>query len=249
MKELAKGFQRIIQSKSNADTKNWFENYLKGSIKYRGVKTPEVRKELKLFVKEHELLDCSTKKQLSFCMELFASKFAEDKFAAIIFLQDYMVGMVPPHDILDFSEKLFKKKLLFDWSTTDWFCVRVLDKLVVSSNLQVAKRIAGWRKSDYLWQRRASVVPFRGSTKDEKRVRLALGTAKFLVKEEERFIQTGIGWVLSDLSKVNPGVVNEFFLKYMESINLEIFMRHTKYLKNRKQLIERKKNLLENKNY
>lgn len=48
-----------LNQSSSAETKKWFENYLKGVIKYRGVKTPEVTKIVSRWAKEHKILDLS----------------------------------------------------------------------------------------------------------------------------------------------------------------------------------------------
>lgn len=37
-----------LEQNSNLKTKQWFDNYLKGAIEYRGVKTPQVIKLVKV---------------------------------------------------------------------------------------------------------------------------------------------------------------------------------------------------------
>lgn len=60
-----------------------------------------------------------------------------------------------------------------------------------------------------------------------------------LVREDQRFIQTAIGWLMSDMSKVFPDVAQSFFEEHLKYIHKEVILRHTKYLKGRNRLIKR----------
>ena len=55
-------------------------------------------------------------------------------------------------------------------------------------------------------------------------------TIATLVEERERFIQTGIGWVVSDLSKVHPEIAGALVERHFDDLSAEVIRRHTKYL-------------------
>ena len=84
-------------------------------------------------------------------------------------------------------------------------------------------------------------MAFRGSVLDDDYTKLIFDTAKLFVKEDERFIQAAVGWVMSDMSKVKGRPVSKFFKDHVKGIDMEFFTRHTKYLKDRDRFIDLKK--------
>ena len=62
-----------------------------------------------------------------------------------------------------------------------------------------------------------------------------------LVNEKERFIQTGIGWVISDLSKSFPGLAEAMVDRHFDDLSTEVIRRHTKRLPKHRTYGERKR--------
>ncbi|MEL6157853.1 MAG: DNA alkylation repair protein [Cyanobacteria bacterium J06627_32] len=227
---LIKALTVQIESVADAKTKQWFDNYLKGAIEYRGVKTPMVTKLVSSWTKEHNLTQYSIEEQLALCELLIQSRFAEDKFAGTIYLQKFLLKIFPWQQLVSFSADLFEAGYFFDWSTTDWFCVRVLDPTIIQHGLAAASAIAAWRNSENLWQRRSAVVSFRHAAKDSQYHSVIEQIIEDLVTEDQRFIQTGIGWVLADMSKSYPTRAEALFRKYLSQLSREVIDRHTKHL-------------------
>jgi 3-methyladenine DNA glycosylase AlkD len=223
-----------MQKVANNKTKQWFENYLKNAISYRGVKTPKVIELTKKWYKENNLSNLSVDQSFRICEELIQSPFAEDKFAGAIYIQTYLIKKVDANKILDFSYKMFKKGHFYDWSTTDWYTVRVLGPLIEKSDFNTAKKLCEWKRSKDLWQRRSSIVALRNVAFDKKYHSLISKHISGLVRQEERFIQTGIGWLISDLSKDHPSFAEEIIEKNFKFLSMEVIDRHTKYLKKHK---------------
>jgi len=245
-KKLIQNLQKRISDSSDEKTRSWFNNYLKGSIEYRGLKTPEVRKLLLEWSHQYEVNALTKKKQYEIVLGLFSSQYAEDKFAGILYLQEFLLkgSYAESSEIIHLVDQAFKKEYFFDWSTTDWLCVRVLDPIVLNSSRAEAEKISSWRESKNLWQRRTSIVSFRGAAKKGVYWRIIKETIGILILEEERFIQTGIGWLIADLSKVNPNRASKVVEKHIENMSLEIVQRHTKHLPNHSQYLIRKKSQL-----
>jgi len=225
-----------ISQAADEKTKQWFDNYLKGAIEYRGLKTPAVTKLVASWRKEYKLKDYSLEEQLTLCEALIRSRFAEDKFAGIIYIQKYLSSELEWQQLVSFCSGLFEQGYFFDWSTTDWLCVRVLDPAIVKHGLEMGSAIALWRNSQALWQRRASIVSFRHATKDSQYHSLIRQIIKDLVEEDQRFIQTGIGWVLADLSKPFPDEAEALFRQYLPQLSREVIDRHAKHLEAHKEL-------------
>lgn len=222
--------QGRLDAVADAGTKEWFENYLKHAIGYRGVKTPVVAQIVGEWRRERGLGRLPDGEQLAIARSLIEERLAEDKFAGILYMQKHLVRRVEPDRILGVAEELFAGGAFFDWSTSDWFSVRVLGPVVRRGGMEVAERIAGWRLAGNLWQRRAAIVPFRAVVRDEAYHALIGETIAALVGESERFIQTGIGWVVSDLSKSHPDVAAALVERHFDELSAEVVRRHTRYL-------------------
>ena len=228
--ELIADLQLRLDAASNPGTKAWFENYLKHAIAYRGVKTPAVARIVADWRHERELGRLADDDQLALVASLIRQDHAEDKFAGTLYIQKHLLRRVDPEAILDTAEDLFAARAFFDWSTCDWLSVRVLGPLVVLHGETVAERIAGWHAAADLWQRRSSIVPFRSVVRDEAFHPLIQATVAAMAGERERFIQTGIGWVISDLSKAHPNTAAALVERHFDDLSAEVIRRHTKHL-------------------
>ncbi len=78
-----------------------------------------------------------------------------------------------------------------------------------------AEAIAGWRTAATLWQRRAAAASFVNLAPQGERFfdgfpDLLLTVCAANVADPARFSQTSVGWLLRELSKADPGRVQEF---------------------------------------
>lgn len=230
-----------MKEHSDPKTKEWFEEYLKGAIQYRGVKTPKVFLLLKNWHKSLRLDNLDPHDQLEIATNLIRQKFAEDKFAGIIYIQNFLIDEIELDVLVAEFEKLFDELCFFDWSTTDWFNVRVLSPLINLHGRKAIKRIVPWHKSDNIWQRRSSIVALRPCVKQPELVPILEKQIQRLVTSSERFIQTGIGWVIADLAKSNPQEAARIVENCLDDLSMEVVRRHTKNLAKHKLYIKEKK--------
>lgn len=239
MRAPIKALQHRLRACAEQATKQWFENYLKGAIRYYGVKTPQVKRLTLQWYKEFALGELPAKEQVMLCKELMRQPHAEEKFAAIFYLQ-HLSKHLSSVVVLDTSEWFFAQQCIFDWSTADWFTVRILAPLVKQE--QYARmRISGWVEAENLWQRRASIVALRALVGQAEHSDLIAITIAKLVGERARFIQTGIGWTLSDLAKHFPQRAAAIVERHFASLAREVIDRHTKYLPQHQQYRARKR--------
>ena len=241
MRRVVTDLEKRLDAAADPDTKAWFERYLKHAIAYRGVKTPVVSRIVAAWRADHELALLTPEGQLGIARKLIEASFAEDKFAGIIYMQKHLVRRLRPARLLDVAEELFEGGAFFDWSTSDWFSVRVLGPLIRRGGYGTAERVAGWRTAGDLWQRRAAIVPLRAVVRDAGYHPLIEKTAAVLVREGERFIQTGIGWVLSDMSKSHPVVAAALVERHFDELSAEVIRRHTRHMPDHEGYRERKR--------
>jgi len=222
--------QDRLEEAADPAVKEWFERYLKYAVQYRGVKTPQVSRIVANWRSAHRLAELPVDRQLALAGSLITETHAEDKFAGIIYIQKFLLRSVSAGDILNTAEELFRAEAFGDWSTTDWFCVRVLGPTLVRHGIDTGRRIAGWHQASGLWHRRASIVPFRSVVCEDEFHPLIQRTIAALVQEDERFVQTGVGWVISDLSKVKADLAATIVERHFDDLLAEVVRRHTKYL-------------------
>jgi 3-methyladenine DNA glycosylase AlkD len=194
--------------------KAWWEQYLKHRIEFYGVPMAEIRAAVRAWaepVGEPELRRAAA-------LQLLEQPIAEEKLAGILVLQELLLpfgGLDGARDLPLIAQR-FDSGSIADWNTTDWLCVRVLGPLIELEGRPTAEQIAGWVDAPSLWRRRSAAVafvPLAGRPPTDLGFEvgdLVLGVCTTLAPDPERFIQTGIGWVLRDLSDVDADAVYTF---------------------------------------
>ena len=220
--------QQRIESQARPETKAWWESYLKHAIPFRGVPMAGIRAALHAWLRDETLHDAAPEQQLDLALSLIRERYAEDKLAGILMLQEIVLpagGIHWERDLPRFAA-LFGEGAIYDWNTCDWFCVRVLGPLAEREGEACARAIAAWRSADNLWQRRASGVAFvnlarKGDAFFPGFVEMVLEICAATVQSPERFAQTGTGWVLRELSRAEPERVADFVARHVERMSGE----------------------------
>lgn len=240
MKETAI-LQAMFDAAADSATKKWFENYLKHAVICRGLKTPRVIECIKTWRTEHRIFEWPPEKQLDLAAYLIRGTYAEDKFAGIVLIQLHLLKALPFKILADCIENLFEEGCFYDWSTTDWMNVRVLSPLIDLHGFLAIGRFSSWVSSANLWQRRSSIVSLRACVRSPDYLHVIDSVIESLSSSDERFIQTGIGWVISDLSKQYPKEAEALVERYFDRLSSEVIRRHTRFLPHHKEYIRRKK--------
>jgi 3-methyladenine DNA glycosylase AlkD len=212
--------------------------YLRGTASFRGVKMGDVRKAVHAWFEEEQLGEyLSAGQQKDLALMLLEEDYSEDKLAGVLFLQEILL----PEGALDWRSDLPRFARLFDggyirdWSTCDWFCVKVLGPLVEQQGEPCARAILEWREADSVWQRRASVIAFanlasKGDQNFPGFTEMVLDNCSHLLGSQERFAQTGVGWILREISRSDQGSVVEFVQANLDRFSREALKNATKYL-------------------
>lgn len=238
---MVSDLQMRLDAVADAARKAWFESYLQHVIGYRGVPMPDVVRTVSSWRKECGIDGLAEADQLSVAVSLIGCALAEDKFAGMVYIQKYLMRRVSAAQILEAAESLFAAGAFCNWATSDGFSMRVLGLLIRREGSGVAERIAGWHTAADLWQRRSSIVPFRAVVNDPSYHPLISTVIAALVKERERFIQTGIGWVVSDMAKVHPDTAGALVTRHLDELSTEVIRRHTRHLPDHGKLREMKR--------
>ena len=220
--------QNSMQEISSQKKKLWWERYMKNVISFRGVGIPEIRKLQKSWYLTY-LNELPYEEQIEIAVEFFRCEKAEDKLAGVLLFQNYLFDKMPVAYMLDQYRILFDENLIYDWNICDWFCVRVLNPTIKKYDEEAIEIISSWRNEEYLWKARASVVAFVGSTNHDKYYKSIGENCLSLIKREERFAKTSVGWILHDIYKENESFVYDFIDENLIHFSKESLKNATKH--------------------
>ncbi len=169
---------------------------------------------------------------------LIEEEHTEDKLAGVLLLQEILLlaGALDWRFDLPRFAGLFDRGYIRDWNVCDWFCVKVLGPLVERQGEACARAISEWGEANNsVWQRRASVVAFANLAKKGERnfpdfTKMVLENCDHLLESQERFVQTGVGWVLRELARPEEDRVFEFVAANLERFSREALKNAIKYL-------------------
>lgn len=230
MNDSANEIIKAISAKQNADKALWLENYVKHGIKSFGVGIPEIREIIKQTERDTELNKSSIKIQIEFLNDLMKNDYTEPKLAAILFIQLYWKSK-NAEAILDISSYWLDNQWITDWNVCDWLSVRLLTPALDKETEMAISVFGDWNKSPNLWKARASLVPFAQSKNIERHFETIQQFSAELIKREERFCKTAVGWVLREYSKIDNKFVKDFLEQNRDWTTKEVIKNATKYIR------------------
>jgi 3-methyladenine DNA glycosylase AlkD len=238
LEDLIDSLQMRLNARATAVTRQWWTKYLKGAASFRGVKMGDIRAAAHAWFKEEQLGEhLSVGQQKDLALTLLEEDYTEDKLAGILFLQEILLpaGALDWRSDLPRFARLFQEGYIRDWNVCDWLCVKMLGPLVEQQGEVCARGISEWREADSVWQRRASVVGFANLAKKGDRnfpgfTEMVLDNCSHLLGSQERFAQTGVGWVLRELSRSDESRVIGFVEANLDRFSREGLKNATKYL-------------------
>lgn len=230
MNSFSKNILNRLKSVRNADKAAWLENYVKHEIRSLGVGIPEIREIVKNTENDFLLTQESIPVQIQVLNELMKDEYTESKLASIIYLQLYWKE-AESQVILELISEWFENKWINDWNVCDWLCVRLISPLVDKDPDNTIRELSKWNSDKYLWKARASLVPFAECKSSSRHGKTILSFSELLIKREERFCKTAVGWVMRQFSKADSEFVTGFLEKHKNWLTKEVINNATKYLK------------------
>ena len=220
-----------LQCQANKATKAWWENYVKGSAPFMGVKMPAIRTVLHQWYREHVDGIFDYPAQIELALSLFDESHTEEKLAGTLFLQEILLpaGALDCKRNVDRFAVLFADGKIYDWNTCDWFCVKVLGPLIREQGMDCANCISRWCDAENVWQARASLVPFVKVADNNVYYPSIERTCAVLIRREERFAKTAVGWILRDVSKHDRAFVRRVLEESIEHFSSESLRNATKH--------------------
>ena len=223
--------QSLLRENADPKTRDWWEGYVKGGAPFIGVKMADIRSRLHQWHTESVGDNLDADGQLDLALALFHERYTEEKLAGTLFLQEILLpteAIQCQRDVDRFAD-LFATGAIYDWNVCDWFCVKVLGPLIQKEGEPCAKCISAWRSAENLWQARASLVAFVKVAENRAYYTMVRESCQVLIRREERFAKTAVGWILRDISKHDEPFVRGVIEENIEYFSVESLRNATKY--------------------
>ena len=227
--KLIKDHLTALDNVADEKSKLWWEKYMKDVIAFRGVGIPKNRELLSMWRVNNGISNLPFEEQFEIALTFFKEPYAEDKLAGILYLQEYLYNKLPWELQVTRFESIYDDALIYDWNVCDWFCIRVLGPMIQKNGERCASHIGAWKDAPYLWQARSSLVPFVNLVSTNTYYPLITDISATLIRREERFAKTAVGWILRDISKHDVQFVFEFLDRYLADFTTETINNALKY--------------------
>lgn len=199
--------------------------YLKIDLEFLGVAAKPLREVARSFLVRHSDLDRI--RLLELVNRLWEQPVFELK-AVVVALLERRVKELQPGD-LELVENLLRRS--HTWALVDWLSTKIAAPLVARDPDNAQSLLRRWSTDDDFWVRRASMLAqlpaLRGGGGDFE---LFASFAAGMLEEKEFFIRKAIGWVLRDVSKKRPQLVNGFLKRHIREVSGLTFREGSKYL-------------------
>jgi 3-methyladenine DNA glycosylase AlkD len=236
MNQYAETLVEELQVRSLPEKADWWNSYMKGEIRFIGTSIPEIREVLKEKNRIEGLDQLPMNQQVSLVNGLMRSELAEHKLAAILYMQLFWLGRQKNTFLMSLISDWFTDRYIHDWNTSDWLCVKVLTPLIDSGDEQVIWTLKKWNRDPYLWKARASLVPFARAKSMATHSKIIRSFSDILIRREERFAKTSVGWVMREYSKLDVDFVLDFLSRHVKHTTGEVKRNALKY--HRQKLME-----------
>jgi 3-methyladenine DNA glycosylase AlkD len=219
--------QQGLDVLATASARLFWEKYLKGAALFRGVPMAGVRRAAHAWWRGEGFPGRPIRDQKRIALQLFDEPQTEDRLAGVLILSEILLPRLTAADLPSFA-LLFERGRIADWNLCDWFCVKVLGRMVERADdpAGVAKAISAWRNARTLWQRRASCVAFVNLAPGGERIvpglpAMIAENCAALVRDPARFAQTGVGWVMRELSLHDTVLASRFAEEHIDELSPE----------------------------
>ncbi|NHI90023.1 MAG: DNA alkylation repair protein [Candidatus Thorarchaeota archaeon] len=218
---------RELQRLSKSERKQKIAEYLKtSSLDFMGVELPDIHRTVKNSIKGLKLEDLPR-----FMEELWSKRIFEVRLAAIDVLKVYA-----KKGSLEVAMKLADKWVGEGdtWGIIDPLCSPTIGSMILRDP-NIETTLKSWQTSENFWRRRASVLPFlylalKTQYVPEFNNRILRAVTPH-ISDEEFFVAKSAGWVLRELSKRDPKIVEEYFKENRKKMSKLVIREGSKKLK------------------
>ncbi|MFB3916695.1 MAG: DNA alkylation repair protein [Terriglobales bacterium] len=196
---IAAHVRRLLRDGGSAPHSEEVQRFFKEEIKSRGWYTAELRK-VAVRVRRAILNNAGFDFLLAVADRLFRGRVLEEKVFAVYLLEK---------SIEQFGVREFK--LLESWldRASSWAdhdaLVYFLISPMIAAEPKRFSQVFRWAKSPDRWHRRAACVGLIRAARRHIMMEDIVRLSNFLLRDEDDMVQKGLGWLLRETVKANPG--------------------------------------------
>ena len=181
---------------------------MKHKVKCMGLKAP-ITKGIFKEIWKSDIKSLTLSQQLSLSMECYSSEFMEYKSIGCDILVKIHKQLTD--DFLNNEAINILKNHCNEWATCDALSSKVIRHIIDKDKTnKYALIIKTWKDSDCIWIQRSSCVSFVCLARHGMYNDIIIEICSKCIKNNERFVQLGVGWVLRELSLANLQLVINF---------------------------------------
>ena len=205
-RRLVEAIEDGLRARGSAERAAGAKRYLKSELEFLGVATPEFRAVVRGALHSCGAVEMS---QVRAAVRELWSRPVFELRAAAVELLDRHTALLEAGDLAGIELMLREART---WALVDWLSTRVAGRLV-ERYPSLAGELDRWAADPDFWIRRAAMLtlltPLRRGGGDFERFGRY---ADRLLGEREFFIRKAIGWVLREVGKKRPQVVEEWLM-------------------------------------
>jgi 3-methyladenine DNA glycosylase AlkD len=180
--------------------------YMKSTMPYRGVPSPERTVLARQLFRDHVLSDVDS--LVATALELWrGAEFREERYLAIALTGEKAYARWQDVLLLPMYDEMIVTGAWWDY--VDEVAIRRIGPLLRADPVNLGKVMLRWSTDPDPWRRRTSVI-CQVTAKTATDTALLARCVEANIDDPGFFLRKGIGWALRDYSKVDPAWVAEF---------------------------------------
>lgn len=179
------------------------KKYMRNQFDFLGIKTPEMTRLHKQFIKQHGWPDSSQLESLTKTLWQWPER--EYQYLALRLVDHFIAELTPDH--LSLLEWLILNKSW--WDTVDSIAIHPVGNLFSRFPSEREPYLSKWRSHQNIWLRRTTLL-FQLTYKNETDEALLFSLIEENLGSKEFFINKAIGWALREYSKTAPAAVEQY---------------------------------------
>lgn len=189
--------------------------YMRSTMPYLGVQTPELRAVCKRVFKAHPIESASVWRDT--CLQIWReARFREERYAAIELTGVRLYGAFQTLDTLPMYEEMIVTGAW--WDFVDSIASNRLGPLLRSYPARIRKEMLKWSRGRDMWKRRSAVLCQLGFKSDTD-LNLLYACIEPSLPSKEFFLQKAIGWALRQYAWTDPLEVARYVREHEKELS------------------------------
>ena len=208
---IAAFIRRVIKDGGSAPHSIEVQRFFKEEVASRGWYAHELRK-LAVRFRRQMVADYDMDFAIRVCDKLFSGRVLEEKVFAVLMLEGQTEGFATK------EFKLFESWLdrVSSWADHDALVHCLIGPMILAepARANIAFR---WAKSRNRWHRRAAAVALIHSARKRTGFEQIMKVSNALMKDQDDMVQKGLGWLLREAAKADPGKTVPYLMTIREA--------------------------------